>query len=150
MKDVYYKHTQLQKTLREITTNDDTAPVKQKYLMEMERASYTEENCTEIIVILESRLKDSGKKWRHVKKALDVLFHLLIFGGIRIRAHFQKKIDTIEHLTDFSLIINQKDVGQDVRKQVSEILQLLRDDSKLESERHEAQNHREKYDISKV
>jgi hypothetical protein len=75
----------------------------------------------EIVDILDKRLNDKGKNWRHVLKSLKVLDYCLHEGSELVVTWAQKNIYIIKTLREFQHIDeNGRDVGQN-----SETMRLL-------------------------
>ncbi|OAF65318.1 hypothetical protein A3Q56_06979 [Intoshia linei] len=145
IKDFYKNYTPIQAKVREITSNDPLKPIKLKHIMFIERVSNDENECHNIILVLDQRLKDTGKNWRHVSKALQLLYELLLHGNPRIHRYYSSNIHKIKCLEDFNHTDNYKDVGAEVRKWSKKVLSLLTDENMLTTERNNAKFQRQKY-----
>lgn len=67
----------------------------------------------EIMDILDKRLNDKGKNWRHVLKSLKVLDYCLHEGSEHVVTWSRKNIYIIKTLREFQYIDeDQRDVGQ--------------------------------------
>ncbi|OUM67130.1 hypothetical protein PIROE2DRAFT_40283, partial [Piromyces sp. E2] len=58
----------------------------------------------EIMEILEKRLNDKGKNWRHVYKSLTLLEYLLYNGSEMVVKYTKNNIHVIKTLKDFQYI----------------------------------------------
>jgi hypothetical protein len=86
--------------------------------------------------ILEKRLNDKGKNWRHVYKSLTVLEYLLYHGSDMVVKYTQDNIYLIKTLKDFQYRDeNNQDEGINVRVKSKEIYDLITDETKLLNER---------------
>lgn len=86
--------------------------------------------------ILDKRLNDKGKNWRHVFKALSVLDYLLHSGNENVWNYFNDNIYIVKTLKEFQYIDdNNVDQGINVRQKAKDITSLLLDESKMRSRR---------------
>lgn len=77
-------------------------------------------------VILDKRLNDHGKNWRHVYKSLIVLEHLICCGSERALHYVMERLYMVETLRLFQHIdANYIDQGANVRNKSREIVDLL-------------------------
>lgn len=90
----------------------------------------------EIMDMLDKRLNDKGKNWRHVLKALKVLDYCLHEGSELVVTWAHKSIYIIKTLREFQYIDEDgRDVGQNVRVSAKELTSLILDEERLRSER---------------
>jgi len=95
--------------------------------------------------MLDKRLNDKGKNWRHVWKALTVVDYLLHTGSENCILYFKENIYIIKTLKEFQYIDdNTKDEGANVRQKAKDITNLLQDDSRLREERRSRGNMQER------
>jgi hypothetical protein len=86
--------------------------------------------------MLEKRLNDKGKNWRHVLKSLKVLDYCLHEGSELVVSWAKKNISIVESLRGFQhLDEDGRDVGQSVRLGAEELVALIADDDRLRNER---------------
>ena len=86
--------------------------------------------------MLDKRLNDKGKNWRHVLKSLKVLDYCLHEGSELVVTWARKNIYIIKTLREFTYIDEDgKDVGQNVRVSAKELTSLILDEERLRSER---------------
>lgn len=86
--------------------------------------------------MLDKRLNDKGKNWRHVFKALTLLDYCLHAGSENVVIYFKDNIYIIKTLKEFVYVDdNGKDVGSNVRQKAKDITNLLQDESRLREER---------------
>lgn len=84
-------------------------------------------------------MNDSGKNWRHVYKALNLLLYLLQHGPDQIITHAKANSHVIKTLKEYQYIDeNGADQGINVRQKSIEISALLADESKLKELRSNA------------
>ena len=86
--------------------------------------------------MLDKRLNDKGKNWRHVLKSLKVLDYCLHEGSELVVTWARKNIYIIKTLREFTYIDEDgRDVGQNVRISAKELTSLILDEDRLRSER---------------
>lgn len=86
--------------------------------------------------ILDKRLNDRGKLWRHVFKALTLLDYLLHAGSENVVIYFRDNIYIVKTLKEFQYIDDYgKDQGANVRQKAKDITNLLQDEARLREER---------------
>ncbi|KAL2414243.1 hypothetical protein ABEF95_000075, partial [Exophiala dermatitidis] len=86
--------------------------------------------------MLDKRLNDKGKNWRHVLKSLKVLDYCLHEGSELVVTWARKNIYIIKTLREFQYVDEDgRDVGQNVRTTAKELTSLILDEDRLRSER---------------
>lgn len=86
--------------------------------------------------MLDKRLNDKGKNWRHVLKSLKVLDYCLHEGSELVVTWARKNIYIIKTLREFQYVDEDgRDVGQNVRISAKELTSLILDEDRLRSER---------------
>lgn len=86
--------------------------------------------------ILDKRLNDKGKNWRHVFKSLTLLDYLLHAGSENVVIYFRDNIYIVKTLKEFQYIDEVgKDQGANVRQKAKDITNLLQDEARLRDER---------------
>lgn len=113
------------------------------------------EDFVEIIEILEKRLNDKGKYWRHVFKVwricpsnvfgafnpyftqcLALIDYLLHSGSENVVTYFKENVYVIKTLREFQYIDDDgKDQGANVRQKAKDITNLLQDEGRLRDQR---------------
>lgn len=125
--------------VRNATSNDPSGPTT--YEME-EIAAATYNNQTEFLEImdmLDRRLNDKGKNWRHVAKSLTVLDYLVRFGSTKCVLWSKDNLYIIKTLREFVHFDDtSNDQGAIIRVKAKELVSLLRDDERLTRERQNA------------
>ncbi|KIW01997.1 hypothetical protein, variant [Verruconis gallopava] len=92
----------------------------------------------EIMDILDKRLNDKGKNWRHVLKSLKVLDYCLHEGSELVVTWAKKNIYIIKTLREFQHIDDDgRDVGQNIRVSAKELTALIMDEERLRGERQD-------------
>lgn len=101
MKNVVGGYSSAQVLVRNATSNDPTGPTT--YDME-EIASCTYQSQTEFMEVmdmLDRRLNDKGKNWRHIAKSLTVLDYLVRFGSEKCVLWAKDNIYIVKTLREF-------------------------------------------------
>ncbi|KAI1310723.1 ENTH domain-containing protein [Xylaria venustula] len=113
VKNVTKGYSSVQVKVREATSNDPWGPTGTQM---SEIAQMTYNSSTEfydIVDMLDKRLNDKGKNWRHVLKALKVLDYCLHEGSELVVTWSRKNIYIIKTLREFVYIDEEgRDVGQ--------------------------------------
>ncbi|XP_031488229.1 clathrin interactor EPSIN 1 isoform X2 [Nymphaea colorata] len=99
-----------------------------------------------IMNVIRSRLRETGRNWRHVYKALTVLEYLIAHGSERIVDDIIEITHRITSVAEFEYVEpNGKDVGINVRKKAQTVLDLLHNKDKIREVREKASANKEKY-----
>ncbi|WFD36590.1 hypothetical protein MCUN1_003473 [Malassezia cuniculi] len=124
-------YTDTQIKVREATSNDPWGPSGAQ-MAELAQLSYNQTDFVEIMEILDKRLNDKGKNWRHVFKALTVLDYLLHSGSQNVWMYFHDNIYIVKTLKEFQYVDDSdRDQGLNVRQKAKEITALLLDESRM-------------------
>ncbi|KAI9372059.1 hypothetical protein BJX61DRAFT_468178 [Aspergillus egyptiacus] len=136
VKNVTKGYSSVQVKVRNATSNDHWGPTGTEMA---EIASLTFGSPTdfyEIMDMLDKRLNDKGKNWRHVLKSLKVLDYCLHEGSELVVTWARKNVYIIKTLREFQYVDEEgRDVGQDVRVAAKELTALILDEDRLRSER---------------
>ncbi|KAI0377753.1 ENTH-domain-containing protein [Hypomontagnella monticulosa] len=136
VKNVTKGYSSVQVKVREATSNDPWGPTGTQM---SEIAQLTYNSSTEfydIVDMLDKRLNDKGKNWRHVLKALKVLDYCLHEGSELVVTWARKNVYIIKTLREFVYIDEEgRDVGQNVRVAAKELTSLILDEERLRAER---------------
>ncbi|KAI0518103.1 hypothetical protein F5B22DRAFT_92204 [Xylaria bambusicola] len=136
VKNVTKGYSSVQVKVREATSNDPWGPTGTQM---SEIAQMTYNSSTEfydIVDMLDKRLNDKGKNWRHVLKALKVLDYCLHEGSELVVTWARKNIYIIKTLREFVYVDEEgRDVGQNVRVAAKELTALILDEERLRAER---------------
>ncbi|SCU89197.1 LADA_0E14180g1_1 [Lachancea dasiensis] len=141
-KNVVNGYSGTQVVLREATSNDSDGP-SVELLDEIADRSFDNVSFFEIMDMLDKRLNDKGKNWRHVAKSLTVLDYLVRCGSencvpwVRENLYIIKTLREFTHEDEFGI-----DQGQIVRVKARELTSLLLDDERLREERQLRQRDR--------
>lgn len=141
IKNVANGYSSTQVLVRNATSNDPSGPTT----FEMEDiASATYNSQTEFLEImdmLDRRLNDKGKNWRHVAKSLTVLDYLVRFGSEKCVLWSKDNLYIIKTLREFVHFDEaNNDQGALIRVKAKEFVALLRDDERLARERQNAKS----------
>ncbi|CAJ2505065.1 Uu.00g124590.m01.CDS01 [Anthostomella pinea] len=138
VKNVTKGYSSVQVKVREATSNDPWGPTGTQM---SEIAQLTFNSSTEfydIVDMLDKRLNDKGKNWRHVLKALKVLDYSLHEGSELVVTWARKNVYIIKTLREFVYIDEDgRDVGQNVRVAAKELTALILDEERLRAERND-------------
>ncbi|KAH7043479.1 hypothetical protein BKA57DRAFT_469917 [Linnemannia elongata] len=128
-------YSDMQAKVREATSNDPWGPSGSQ-MNELAAASHNQHEFLEIMEILDKRMNDKGKNWRHVFKALTVLDYLLHVGSESVVKYARENLYIVKTLKEFQYIDEDgKDQGSNVRQKAKDITALLSDESRLKEER---------------
>ncbi|KAF2434565.1 ENTH-domain-containing protein [Tothia fuscella] len=136
IKNVTKGFTTPQIKVRNATSNDPWGPVGSD-MAEIAQLTFADTGTFyEIMDILDKRLNDKGKNWRHVLKALKVLDYCLHEGSELVVTWARKNIYVIKTLREFQHIDEEgRDVGQNIRVSAKELTALIMDEERLRAER---------------
>ncbi|KAG7087522.1 hypothetical protein E1B28_013481 [Marasmius oreades] len=128
-------YSDTQAKVRDATSNDPWGPSGTQ-MNEIAQLTYNQGDFVEILEMLDKRLNDKGKNWRHVFKSLTVLDYCLHQGSENVVIYFRDNIYIIKTLKEFQYIDeNGKDQGGNVRQKAKDITNLLLDEARLRQER---------------
>lgn len=139
IKNVANGYSSAQVLVRNATSNDASGPTTYD-MEEIAGATYNgQTEFLEIMDMLDRRLNDKGKNWRHVAKSLTVLDYLVRFGSEKCVLWSKDNLYIIKTLREF---VHFDDGGTDqgaiIRVKAKELVSLLRDDERLAREREAA------------
>ncbi|KZV83519.1 ENTH-domain-containing protein [Exidia glandulosa HHB12029] len=128
-------YSDVQSKVRDATSNDPWGPSGTQ-MNELAQMTYNQNDFVEIMEMLDKRLNDKGKNWRHVFKSLTVLDYLLHAGSENVVIYFRDNLYIIKTLKEFQFVDEYgKDQGANVRQKAKDITNLLMDESRLREER---------------
>ncbi|KAI0261778.1 hypothetical protein BC834DRAFT_829792 [Gloeopeniophorella convolvens] len=144
VKNVTNGYSDAEAKVRTATSNDSTIPSGAQ-LHELAQLSYKHEDFVDIVTMLDKRLNDKGKYWRHVYKSLAVVEYLLHSGSPKVAQYFRDNIYLIKTLKEFQHVDDtDRDVGADVRAKARELSRLLADDKSLAETRQRRKQMRDR------
>jgi epsin len=127
--------TNTQVKVRDATSNDPWGPSGTQ-MNELAQLSFNQNDFIEMMEIMDKRLNDKGKNWRHVFKTLTLLDYLLHAGSENVVIYFRDNIYIIKTLKEFQYVDDYgKDQGANVRQKAKDITNLLQDEARLREER---------------
>ncbi|KAJ7583432.1 epsin domain-containing protein [Mycena floridula] len=128
-------YSDTQAKVRDATSNDAWGPSGTQ-MNEIAQLTFNQGDFVEIMEMLDKRLNDKGKNWRHVFKSLTVLDYCLHQGSENVIIYFRDNIYIIKTLKEFQYIDEEgKDQGANVRQKAKDITNLLQDPNRLNQER---------------
>ncbi|KAM3532814.1 hypothetical protein MY4038_003908 [Beauveria bassiana] len=136
IKNVTHGYSSIQAKVREATSNDPWGPTGTQMSEIAQMTFNTSTEFYEIMDMLDKRLNDKGKNWRHVLKALKVLDYCLHEGSELVVTWARQSLYVIKTLREFQYIDEDgRDVGQNVRVAAKELTSLVLDEERLRAER---------------
>ncbi|KAI0257083.1 hypothetical protein BJV78DRAFT_1115633 [Lactifluus subvellereus] len=137
-------YSDVQAKVREATSNDPWGP-SDTQMNEIAQMTYNQNDFVEIMEMLDKRLDDKGKNWRHVFKCLTLLGYLLHADSENVVAYFRDNIYIIKTIKEFQYIDEYgEDQGANVRQKAKDITNLLMDETRLRQERRSRTNMRDR------
>lgn len=137
-------YTDTQVKVRTATSNDPWGPSGTQ-MNELAQLSYNQNDFIEMMEIMDKRLNDKGKNWRHVFKTLTVLDYLLHAGSENVVIYFRDNMYVVKTLREFQYVDEAgKDQGGNVRQKAKDITNLLLDEARLRDERRGRSNMRDR------
>jgi len=137
-------YSDVQVKVRDATSNDPWGPSGTQ-MNELAQLSYNQNEFIEMMEILDKRLNDKGKNWRHVFKSLTLLDYLLHAGSENVVIYFRDNIYIVKTLKEFQYIDEDgKDQGANVRQKAKDITNLLQDEARLRDERRSRSHMRDR------
>ncbi|WVR07506.1 hypothetical protein IAU60_004548 [Kwoniella sp. DSM 27419] len=128
-------YTDTQTKVRDATSNDPWGPSGTD-MNAIAQMTYNQSDFVEIMEMMDKRLNDKGKNWRHVFKALTLLDYCLHAGSENVVIYFKDNIYIVKTLKEFVYVDETgKDVGANVRQKAKDITNLLQDEARLRDER---------------
>lgn len=128
-------YSDTQAKVRDATSNDPWGPSGTQ-MNEIAQMTYNQNDFVEIMEMLDKRLNDKGKNWRHVFKSLTLLDYCLHAGSENVVIYFRDNLYVIKTLREFQFVDEfGKDQGANVRQKAKDIVNLLQDEARLRQER---------------
>ncbi|KAF8190000.1 hypothetical protein K438DRAFT_1935948 [Mycena galopus ATCC 62051] len=137
-------YSDTQAKVRDATSNDPWGPSGTQ-MNEIAQMTYNQGDFVEIMEMIDKRLNDKGKNWRHVFKSLTLLDYLLHQGSENVVIYSKDNIYIIKTLKEFQYVDEDgKDQGGNVRAKAKDITSLLQDEGRLRTERRARASMRER------
>ncbi|KAK9389105.1 hypothetical protein V1515DRAFT_614006 [Lipomyces mesembrius] len=144
IKNVTNGYSSNQIKVRNATSNDPWGPVSTD-MNEIAQCTFDPGSFMEIMDMIERRLNDKGKNWRHVMKALVVLDYCIHVGSEDVVRWAKDNTYIIKTLREFQYIDEEgRDQGANVRAKAKDLTVLLLDDERIRTERVNRDNMRNK------
>ncbi|KAG7885953.1 hypothetical protein KL938_000985 [Ogataea parapolymorpha] len=135
IKNVANGYSNVQVMVRNATSNDPTGPTTAQ-MADVANHTYENGEFLEVMDIIDRRLNDKGKNWRHIAKSLTLLDYLVRYGSEDVVLWAKENLYIIKTLREFQ--VNDMlgaDQGAIIRVKAKELTALLRDDERLNQER---------------
>lgn len=141
IKNVASGYSSIQVIVRNATSNDPSGPTTYEMEQIASNTYLSQTDFLEIMDMLDRRLNDKGKNWRHVAKSLTVLDYLVRFGLDKCVLWSKDNLYIVKTLREFiHFDESNNDQGAIIRVKAKELVSLLRDDERLRNERSAASN----------
>ncbi|KAK9248142.1 hypothetical protein V1506DRAFT_529999 [Lipomyces tetrasporus] len=135
IKNVTNGYTTAQVKTRNATSNDPWGPSGGD-MDEIAQLTFDDAMLFEIMEIVDKRLNDKGKNWRHVMKALVVLDYCLHVGSENVVRWAKDNLYIIKTLREFQYIDEEgRDQGINIRTKAKSLTLFLYDDERIRTER---------------
>ncbi|KAK9367832.1 hypothetical protein V1509DRAFT_565820 [Lipomyces kononenkoae] len=135
IKNVTNGYSANQIKVRNATSNDPWGPISTD-MNEIAQCTFDSGSFVEIMDMIERRMNDKGKNWRHVMKALVVLDYCIHVGSEDVVRWAKDNTYIIKTLREFQYIDEEgRDQGANVRAKAKDLTLLLLDDERIRSER---------------
>ncbi|KAK9473724.1 uncharacterized protein V1510DRAFT_413712 [Dipodascopsis tothii] len=144
IKNVTNGYTSSQVKVRNATSNDPWGPSGTD-MNEIALMTFDNSTLFEIMEMIDKRLNDKGKNWRHVMKALMLLDYCIHAGSENVVLWSKDNIYIVKTLREFQYIDEEgRDQGANVRSKAKDLTALLQDDERLRAERANRNHMRDK------
>ncbi|KAI9829467.1 MAG: hypothetical protein M1826_005649 [Phylliscum demangeonii] len=138
VKNVTKGYSAVQVKVRNATSNDPWGPTGTEMSEIAQMTFNSSGDFYEIMDMLDKRMNDKGKNWRHVLKALKVLDYCLHEGSELVVTWARKNVYIVKTLSQFQYVDEDgRDVGQNVRVSAKELTALIMDEDRLRTERQD-------------
>ncbi|QPG73132.1 hypothetical protein FOA43_000437 [Brettanomyces nanus] len=138
IKNVTNGYSSAQVMVRNATSNDASGPTVTQ-MADVANHTYDRGEFLEIMDIIDRRLNDKGKNWRHVAKSLTLLGYLVRYGSEDVVIWAKDNVYVVKTLREFQATDSMgQDQGGIVRVKARELTDLLADDERLRQEREAA------------
>lgn len=137
--NVVYNYTDIESKVREATNNEPWG-TPSTLMEQISQGSFNYKERTEIIGMLFKRFTEkTSTEWRQIYKALQLLEYIIKNGSERFIDDCRSNLSLVAMLRDFHYIDSQgNDQGLNVRTRATAIVDLLRDNDKIRTERKKA------------
>ncbi|XP_030530694.1 clathrin interactor EPSIN 1 isoform X2 [Rhodamnia argentea] len=139
------KVPEIEQKVLDATDNEPWGP-HGSALAEIAQATKKFTECQMVMNVLWTRVRETGKDWRYVYKALAVVEYLVAHGSERAVDDIIEHTFQISSLSSFEYVEpSGKDLGINVRKKAENIVALLNNRDKIQEVRNKAEANRDKY-----
>ncbi|KAJ2708367.1 hypothetical protein H4S00_006957, partial [Coemansia sp. D1744] len=122
-------YSSMQMKVREATSNQAGSPPA-TLMSEIAQATYNQTDFLGVMEIIDKRMNDKGRLWRHVFKALVLLEYLLYSGSPYVVEYAIDNLFVVKTLREFQHIDESGlDQGANVRTKAKELTAVLSDRS---------------------
>lgn len=144
--NVMFNYTEMEAKVREATNNEPWG-ASSTLMEQIAQGTYNIREREEILGMIFRRFTEkTGSEWRQLYKALQLLDYLIRHGSERFIDDTRSSVRLIELLESFHYIDSEgRDQGINVRNRAKQLTDLLKDDSKIRSERKNARETTKKY-----
>lgn len=140
IKNVTNGYSSAQILVRECTSNDPSSPTISK-MADIADLTYKNGSFQDVMDIIDRRLNDKGRNWRHVAKALTLLDYLIRYGSDDVVIWAKDNLYIIKTLREFNITDSTgTEQGSIIRVKAKELTSLMQDDERLKQERNAAQS----------
>lgn len=123
--------------VRKITANNDETPSTAE-MQDVAELTYQNHELFLIMDMIDKRLNDKGKYWRHVHKSLILLDYLVHYGSDNVIIWCRENLYIIKTLREFQHTDeNGRDSGHTIRSRAKELTSLLQNTERLRAIRNE-------------
>lgn len=137
IKNVTNGYSSSQVKVRKITANNDDTPSTSE-MQDVAELTFQNHELFLIMDMIDKRLNDKGKYWRHVHKSLILLDYLVHYGSDNVIIWCRENLYIIKTLREFQHIDeNGRDSGRAIRSRAKELTSLLQNTERLRSIRNE-------------
>ncbi|RWR96651.1 clathrin interactor EPSIN 2-like protein [Cinnamomum micranthum f. kanehirae] len=139
------KVPKIEQKVLDATSNEPWGP-HGSHLAEIAQATRNYNEFQIIMAVLWKRINSTGKKWRHVYKALTVLEYLVVHGSERIIYEIREHAYQLSTLYDFQYIDSSgRDQGSNVRRKSQGLIALVNDKERMREVRLKAEANEDRY-----
>ncbi|KAI7510987.1 ENTH-domain-containing protein [Hortaea werneckii] len=136
VKNVTKGYSTVQVKVRNATSNDPWGPTGTDMADIAKITFNSSTDFYEVMDMLDKRLNDKGKNWRHVLKSLKVLDYCLHEGSELVVTWARKNVYIIKTLREFIYMDEEgRDVGASIRHSAKELTSLILDEERMRAER---------------
>ncbi|XBW38814.1 hypothetical protein QEN19_004406 [Hanseniaspora menglaensis] len=137
--NLVYNYTDMESKVREATNNEPWG-TPSTLMEQISQGSFNYKERTEIIGMIFKRFTEkTSVEWRQIYKALQLLEYIIKHGSERFIDDCRSNLSLVAMLKDFHYIDSQgNDQGLNVRTRATAIVDLLKDNEKIRTERKKA------------